>query len=119
MLLKPHTRYIELTALEAGCGVLLTRSLRKLGYRVAMFDSRQASRFRAIRNDAKGLANIAHLGPKLGLLKSESKVLNAGGSGHFSRTPKAHVAHCHRRNDAFAPSSEREQVEEILIRRLS
>jgi transposase len=48
--------------------MLLCRSLLKLGYSVAMFETRQASKFLAIRrnktdkNDARGLADIARLG---------------------------------------------------------
>jgi transposase len=68
-ILKPQKRRIRLIGLEAGSfGIQLTRSLRRLGYRVAMFDSRQASKFLAIRqnktdkNDARGLADIARLG---------------------------------------------------------
>ena len=68
-LLKGAKRRIALIGLEAGSfGVPLTRSLRKLGYRVAVFDTRQASKFLAIRqnktdkNDARGLADIVRLG---------------------------------------------------------
>src|SRR5689334_25177332 len=62
---KRHKRRIKLIALESGDhGIPLTRSLRKMGYRVAVFDARQASKFLAIRrnktdrNDARGLADI-------------------------------------------------------------
>ena len=68
-LLRPEKRRIRLIGLEAGsCGTQLTRALRKLGYRVAVFDSRQVSKFLAIRrnktdkNDAKGLADVGRLG---------------------------------------------------------
>jgi len=68
-LLKPDKRRIGLIGLESGpFGIVLTRSLRKLGYPVAMFEARQASKFLAIRrnktdgNDARGLADIARLG---------------------------------------------------------
>lgn len=68
-LLQSEKRRIKLIALESGClAIPLTRSLRKLGYRVAVFDSRQASKFLAIRqnktdkNDARGLAELARLG---------------------------------------------------------
>lgn len=67
--LKPNKRRIRLIGLESGpFGIALTRSLRKLGYRVAMFEARQASKFLAIRrnktdsNDARGLADVARLG---------------------------------------------------------
>ena len=69
LLIKPLKRRIVAIALESGpYGMHLTRTLRKLGYRVAMFDSRQASKFLAIRqnktdtNDARGIADIARLG---------------------------------------------------------
>jgi len=68
-LLAAEKRRIKLIALESSsCSILLTRSLRKLGYRVAVFDTRQASKFLAIRrnktdkNDARGLSEIARLG---------------------------------------------------------
>jgi transposase len=68
-LLKPTKRRIKLIGLESGpFGIALTRSLRKLGYRVAMFEARQASKFLGIRrnktdsNDARGLADVARLG---------------------------------------------------------
>jgi transposase len=68
-LLKKEKRRIKLIGLEAGSfGIVLTRALRKLGYRVAVFDARQCSKFLAIRrnktdkNDARGLADIARLG---------------------------------------------------------
>jgi transposase len=67
--LKPEKRRIRLIGLEAGSSAIpLTRSLRKLGYRVAVFETRQASKFLAIRrnktdkNDARGLAELARLG---------------------------------------------------------
>jgi transposase len=68
-LLRDKKRRIKLIGLEAGSfGTALCRSLRKLGYRVAVFEARQASKFLAIRqnktdkNDARGLADIARLG---------------------------------------------------------
>jgi transposase len=68
-LLRCEKRRIRLIGLESGSfGVVLSRNLRKLGYPVAMFDARQASKFLAIRrnktdkNDARGLADIARLG---------------------------------------------------------
>lgn len=68
-LLRLHKLRIELIGLESGASaILLTRSLRELGYRVALFDTRQASKFLAIRrnktdkNDARGLAELARLG---------------------------------------------------------
>jgi transposase len=68
-LIKSFKRRIALIALESGAyGMHLTRTLRGLGYRVAMFDCRQASKFLAIRqnktdtNDARGIAEIARLG---------------------------------------------------------
>jgi transposase len=68
-LLKGQKRRIQLIGLESGMfGIVLSRSLRKLGYPVAMFDARQASKFLAIRrnktdkNDARGLADVARLG---------------------------------------------------------
>lgn len=68
-LLAVEKRRIKLISLESGSlAIPLTRSLRKLGYRVAVFDTRQASKFLAIRrnktdkNDAKGLSEIARLG---------------------------------------------------------
>lgn len=68
-LLRADKQRIELVGLEAGsCGIVLARSLSKLGYEVAVFDSRQASKFLAIRrnktdrNDARGIAEIARLG---------------------------------------------------------
>lgn len=67
--LKPHKRRISLIGLESGTyGLHLTRSLRKLGYPVAAFESRQASKFLGIRqnktdtNDERGLADVARLG---------------------------------------------------------
>ena len=68
-LLAPKKRRIKLVGLEScSFAIPLTRSLRKLGYRVSVFDTRQASKFLAIRrnktdkNDARGLAEIARLG---------------------------------------------------------
>src|SRR5205085_181385 len=68
-LLSAKQPRIKLVAMEAGaCGIVLARSLRELGYRVAVLDTRQASKFLAIRqnktdrNDARGLADIARLG---------------------------------------------------------
>jgi len=67
--LRPYKRRTGLIGMEAGShSIHLARKLRRLGYRVAMFDTRQASRFLAIRrnktdaNDARGLAEIARLG---------------------------------------------------------
>jgi len=67
-LLKRERRRIELIGLESGSsGTGLTRALRKLGYPVAVFEARQASKFLSIRrnktdkNDAKGLADLARL----------------------------------------------------------
>lgn len=68
-LLKQHKRQIKLMGLETGSfGIALTRALRKLGYPVAIFEARQASKFLSIRrnktdrNDARGLADLARLG---------------------------------------------------------
>jgi transposase len=68
-LLRGKKRRIKLIGMESGSfGIVLSRSLRKLGYRVAVFEARQASKFLAIRqnktdkNDARGLADIARLG---------------------------------------------------------
>jgi transposase len=68
-LLRREKRRIKLIGLESGSfGIVLARSLRKLGYPVAVFEARQASKFLAIRqnktdkNDARGLADIARLG---------------------------------------------------------
>lgn len=68
-LLKHDKRHIQLVALEAGSfGIQLARNLRKLGYPIALFECRQASKFLAIRrnktdrNDARGLADLARLG---------------------------------------------------------
>jgi transposase len=68
-LLRSEKRRIKLIGLESGSpAILLTRRLRKLGYRVAVFDTRQASKFLRIRrnktdkNDARGLAEKARLG---------------------------------------------------------
>jgi transposase len=69
VLIKPLKRRIATIALESGAyGIHLARALRALGYPVAMFDCRQASKFLAIRqnktdtNDARGIAEIARLG---------------------------------------------------------
>jgi transposase len=68
-LLRPQKRRIKLIGLEAGTyGTRLTHSLRKHGYRVAVFDTLRTSKFLAIRqnktdkNDARGLADVARLG---------------------------------------------------------
>lgn len=68
-LLKSEKRRIKLIGLESGSfGIVLARSLRKLGYPIAVFEARQASKFLAIRqnktdkSDARGLADIARLG---------------------------------------------------------
>jgi transposase len=67
-LLKRHKRRVQLIGIESGSsGTALTRALRKLGYPVAVFEARQASKFLAIRrnktdrNDARGLADLARL----------------------------------------------------------
>ena len=67
-LLKREKRRIRLIGLESGSsGTGLTRALRKLGYPVAVFEARQASKFLSIRrnktdkNDARGLADLARL----------------------------------------------------------
>ena len=67
--LKSEKRRIKLIGLEAGSfAIPLTNSLRRLGYPVAVFDTRQASKFLAIRqnktdkNDARGLADLTRLG---------------------------------------------------------
>ena len=69
--LKAIKRRVALIGLETGTfGVHLTRRLRRLGYPVAIFDSRRASKFLGIRqnktdkNDARGLADVARLGGK-------------------------------------------------------
>jgi transposase len=68
-MLRPDKRRIKLIGLESGSfGILLTRKLRQLGYPVAVFEARQASKFLAIRrnktdkNDARGMADIARVG---------------------------------------------------------
>ena len=68
-LVRTEKRRIRLIGLEScSAAIPLTRSLRKRGYRVAVFNSRQASKFLAIRqnktdtNDARGLAEIARIG---------------------------------------------------------
>lgn len=67
--LKSERRRIRQIGLEScSFGIVLCRTLRELGYPVAMLETRQASRFLAIRknktdrNDARGLADIARLG---------------------------------------------------------
>jgi len=67
--LKRDKRRIRFIGLEScSFGIVLCRGLLKLGYPVAMFEARQASKFLAIRknktdkNDARGLADIARLG---------------------------------------------------------
>lgn len=67
-LTKPFRRRIVAIALESGSfGIHLTRSLRRLGYPVTMFDCRQASKFLAVRqnktdkNDARGIAELARI----------------------------------------------------------
>jgi transposase len=68
-LLRSEKRRITLIGLESNStAIVLTRSLRALGYRVAVFETRQASKFLAIRrnktdkNDARGLAELVRLG---------------------------------------------------------
>ncbi len=68
-LLKSHRRRIDLIGIESGSSsTVLTRSLRKQDYPVAVFEARQASKFLGIRrnktdkNDARGLADLARLG---------------------------------------------------------
>jgi transposase len=68
-LLRPEKRRIQLIGVESGSsGTALTRALRKLGYPIAVFEARQASKFLAIRrnktdkNDARGLADLTRLG---------------------------------------------------------
>jgi transposase len=67
--LRRDKRRIALIGLESGSfGIALTHGLKKLGYPVAIFEARQASKFLAIRrnktdkNDARGLADLARLG---------------------------------------------------------
>lgn len=67
--LKSGKRRIRMIGLESSAfGLVLCRSLLKLGYPVAMFEARQASKFLSLRknktdkNDARGLADIARLG---------------------------------------------------------
>jgi transposase len=71
-LLKPMKRRVNLIGLESSATAThLTRSLRYLKYEVAVFHSRKASKFLAIRqnktdlNDARGLAEVARLGRKV------------------------------------------------------
>lgn len=68
-ILKHDKRRIKLIGLESGSfAIPLTRSLRQLGYPVAVFEARQASKFLAIRrnktdrNDARGLADLSRIG---------------------------------------------------------
>ena len=68
-ILKRDKRRIKLIGVESGSfGIPLTRSLRQLGYPVAVFEARQASKFLAIRRnktdrgDAKGLADLTRIG---------------------------------------------------------
>lgn len=68
-ILKRDKRRIRLIGVESGSfGIPLTRSLRQLGYPVAVFEARQASKFLAIRRnktdrgDAKGLADLTRMG---------------------------------------------------------
>jgi transposase len=68
-LLGSKKRRIKLVALESGSfGIPLSRSLAQLGYPIAVFEARQASKFLSIRknktdkNDARGLADIGRLG---------------------------------------------------------
>lgn len=68
-LLRRDKRHIQLVAMEAGSfSIRLAHDLTKLGYPIAVFESRQASKFLAIRrnktdrNDARGLADLARLG---------------------------------------------------------
>lgn len=68
-ILKRDKRRIKLIGMESGSfGIPLTRSLRRLGYPVAVFEARQASKFLAIRRnktdrgDAKGLADLSRIG---------------------------------------------------------
>jgi transposase len=68
-LLRSRKRRIRLIGLESGSfAIALVQQLRRRGYRVAMFEGRQASKFLAIRhnktdrNDARGLADIARVG---------------------------------------------------------
>ncbi len=67
--LKSDKRRVRLIGLEScSFSISLSRSLSKLGYPVAMFETRQSSKFLSIRrnktdkNDARGLADIARLG---------------------------------------------------------
>jgi len=59
---------MALVGIEAGSGEHLTRKLRALGWRVAVFETRQVRRFVAIRThktdpiDARGIADLARLG---------------------------------------------------------
>jgi transposase len=60
--------YLSLVATEAGSDTHIVRKLREAGVPVALFESRKASRFLAIRrsktdaSDAHGLADLARLG---------------------------------------------------------
>lgn len=68
-LLRARKRCIKLIGIEScSFSIALTRSLRKLGYPIVVFEARQASKFLAIRknktdkNDARGLAELTRLG---------------------------------------------------------
>ncbi len=68
-ILKPIRKKVSMVALESGSfGTHLTRSLVRLGFPVAQFDARKASKFLGIRqnktdkNDARGIAEIARVG---------------------------------------------------------
>ena len=84
-LLKPLKRRVQLVALEAGSsGTHLARLMRRLGYPITLFDTRQASKFLAIsqnktdRNDARGLAEIARVGQTV---VSQVRLKSRRGSG--------------------------------------
>ncbi len=68
-LLKPFRRQVSLIGVEAGStGILIARSMLRLGYPVSVFEARKASKFLGIKlnktdkNDARGLAEIARIG---------------------------------------------------------
>lgn len=68
-MLRPEKRRIQLISVESSSSAIpLTRSLIKLGYRVALFETRQASKFLALqrnktdKNDARGLAQLGRIG---------------------------------------------------------
>jgi len=68
-LVRSRKRSIKLIAVEScSFSIRLARSLRKFGYPISVFESRQASKFLGIRknktdrNDARGLADLARLG---------------------------------------------------------